>query len=79
MEAEATVDDPRTMLADAPFPAVIGMDSLLKPAGTDVVVLVPVVSVTVAGEVASTTTHTVSESCLVSVKNTTREVGCAVD
>ena len=61
-EIEATVDDPRTMFADAPSPGEIGMDNLLRPAGTVVVLLVPVVSVTFADEVASTTAHTVSES-----------------
>ena len=54
---------PRERVALIPLPAVIGIESLVKPAETDVVCVVPVVSVTVAEEVASTTTQTVSESC----------------
>lgn len=63
-EADATVVDPRTTVAEAPLPGNIDMESLLSPAGTFVVVLVSVVSVTVAGEVARTTTQTLSESCM---------------
>ena len=58
----ATVVVPRTIVALIPLPAVIGMDNLVRPAGTVVVCVVPVVSVTVAEEVASTTTQTVSLS-----------------
>lgn len=63
IEADATVVDPRAMVADAPLPAEIGIESFERPAGTVVVVDEPVVSVTVADDVARTTTHTVSESC----------------
>ena len=61
-DADATVVEPRTILAEALLPAEIGIESLLRPAGTFVVVEVPVVKVTVAGAVASTTTQTLSES-----------------
>ena len=62
IEADATVFEPRTIATEAPSPTDIGMESLVRPVWTTVVLDVPVVSVTFAGEVASTTTQTVSES-----------------